>query len=110
MRWETPVAKFSNILLYSRCSKAGPAYLSTMPSTTLKPWQVNLLFKADALSFDKEGYYATLLDLYRRKVITIKEKGEGKGIEIRVLSEQVSDPYEQRVLAFIAEVSENGAI
>ncbi len=104
----------SFIVIYSRYGREKvftvPAYLSTMPSTTLKPWQVNLLFKADALSFDKEGYYATLLDLHRRKVITIKEKGEGKGIEIRVLSEQVSDPYEQRVLAFIAEVSENGVL
>jgi len=43
-------------------------YLSTIPNPALKPWQVNLLFKGDALDFDKDGYYATLLDLHRRKL------------------------------------------
>ena len=51
----------------------------------MKPWQVNLLFKGDALDFDEDGYYATLLELHRRKIISITEKGDGKGIEIRVL-------------------------
>ncbi|HII97791.1 MAG TPA: DUF2207 domain-containing protein, partial [Methanoregula sp.] len=61
-----------------------PAHLSTLPGTALKPWQVNLLFKGDAMDFDEDGYYATLLDLHRRKNIIIKEKGEGKGLLIRV--------------------------
>lgn len=87
-----------------------PAYLSTMPGTSLRPWQVNLLFKDDATDFDEDGYYATLLDLHRRKVIDIREKGEGKGVEIRVLSRQVSDSYEQRVIAFIGMLSENDVL
>ena len=87
-----------------------PAYLSTMPETTLKPWQVNLLFTNDAVDFDENGYYATLLDLHRRKVIAIREKGEGKGVEIRVLSPQGTDTYEQRVIAFVSMLSENGVL
>ena len=102
------------ILIYYRYGREKeftvPAYLSTCPSTALKPWQVNLLFKGDALDFDEDGYYATLLDLHRRKIISITEKGEGKGIEIRVLSTATTDPYELRVLGFIGLVSENGVM
>ena len=36
-------------------------YLSFTPDTGLKPWQVNLLFKGDALEFDDDGFYATVL-------------------------------------------------
>ncbi|MDD5024428.1 MAG: DUF2207 domain-containing protein, partial [Methanoregula sp.] len=76
-----------------------PEYMSTIPNPALKPWQVNLLFKDDAMDFDEDGYYATLLDLHRRKLIAITEKKGGKGIEIRVLSTATTDPYEQRVLS-----------
>ena len=57
-------------------------YLSTIPNLALKPWQVNLLFKDDALDFDQDGYYATLLDLHRRKLISItrRVKAKGKGL------------------------------
>ena len=48
------------IVIYTRYGREKvvtvPAYLSTMPDPKLKPWQVNLLFKADALDFDKDGY------------------------------------------------------
>jgi uncharacterized membrane protein len=87
-----------------------PEYLSTIPNPALKPWQVNLLFKDDALTFDENGYYATLLELHRRKIINITEKGAGKGIEVRVLSTATSDPYELRVLAFIQQLSENNVL
>jgi uncharacterized membrane protein len=87
-----------------------PQYLSTLPGTALKPWQVNLLFKKDAVDFDEDGYYATLLDLHRRKNIRIEEKGEGKGLQIRVLSTDAADAYEQRVIAFITTLSENGVL
>jgi uncharacterized membrane protein len=87
-----------------------PTDLSTIPNPALKPWQVNLLFKGDAPDFDEDGYYATLLDLHRRKIISIREKEEGKGIEIRVLSGATTDPYELRVLGFLALVSENGVL
>jgi len=85
-----------------------PEYLSTIPNPALKPWQINLLFKGDALDFDEDGYYATLLDLHRRKIISITDKGEPRGIEIRLLSGVTTDPYEQRVLGFLELVSENG--
>ena len=71
-----------------------PAYLSTIPYPSKKPWQVNLLFKGDAMEFDKDGFYATLLDLHRRKIIAITEKGGGKSIEIRKLSAATTDPYD----------------
>ena len=87
-----------------------PEYLSTIPNPSLKPWQVNLLFKDDALDFDEDGYYATLLELHRRKLIHITEKGTGKGIEIQILSTATSDPYELRVLAFIQQLSENNVL
>jgi uncharacterized membrane protein len=87
-----------------------PAYLSTLPGTNLKPWQVNLLIKGDAMDFDDDGYYATLLDLHRRKNISITEKGEGKGIIVKTLSNANLDPYEQRVLMFLQLVSENGVL
>ncbi|MGA8777030.1 DUF2207 family protein, partial [Methanoregula sp.] len=87
-----------------------PAYLSTIPDPSKKPWQVNLLFKGDAMEFDKDGFYATLLDLHRRKIIAITEKGGGKSIEIRKLSAATTDPYELRVLAFIDQLSENGVL
>ena len=74
-----------------------PAYLSTVPNPSMKAWQVNLLFKGDAMEFDKDGFYATLLDMHRKKIIEISEKGEGKNIEIRKLSATTTDPYELRV-------------
>jgi uncharacterized membrane protein len=87
-----------------------PAFLSTIPGTNLKPWQVNLLFKGDALDFDEDGYYATLLDLHRRKIISITEKGAGKGVTVKILSDTGLDPYEQRVLVFLQLVSREGIL
>ena len=87
-----------------------PAYLSTIPGTNLKPWQVNLLFKGDAQDFDEDGYYATLLDLHRRKNIAIAEKPDGKGVTVAILSDAGLDPYEQRVLTFLRLVSKDGVL
>ena len=84
--------------------------LSTVPNPALKPWQVNLLFKGDALDFDQDGYYATLLDLHRRKLISITPSAGGNGPEIRILSTETTDPYEQRVLAFVGRLSENNVL
>ena len=52
------------------------------------------------MDFDEDGYYATLLDLHRRKNISITEKGEGKGVIVRsgCSPERPLIPYEQRVL------------
>lgn len=87
-----------------------PAYLSTLPGNSLKPWQVNLLFTNDAVDYDENGYYATLLDLHKRKKIVITEKGEGRGLLIRVLTTGGTDTYEQRVIAFVNMLSENGVL
>lgn len=106
-----PLLLFWTYRRYGREKEFGvPAYLSTTPNTAMKPWQVNLLFAGDALDFDENGYYATLLDLHRRKLIRITEKPEGKGVEIQVLSNTSPDPYEQRVLNFIGAISENGVL
>lgn len=87
-----------------------PEYLSFCPNPAMKPWAVNLLFKGDAINFDQDGYYATLLDLHRRKVITIQEKPGGKGIVITLNKTQSEEPYEQRVLDFLQNLEENGVV
>lgn len=87
-----------------------PEFLSFCPAPSMKPWAVNLLFKGDAIEFDQDGYYATLIDLHRRKVITIQDKPEGKGITITVNRSQSDEPYEQRVLDFLQNVQENGTV
>ena len=71
---------------------------------------MNLLFKGDALDFDEDGYYATLLDLHRRKNLAITGKGDGNGVEIRVLSSANLDPYEQRVLTFIDQIADESVL
>ena len=58
--------------------------------------------------FDEDGYYATLLDLHRRKILSIQEKGEGKGIEIRVLSGATTDPYQCGCSGFLHLFRDNG--
>jgi uncharacterized membrane protein len=89
-----------------------PGYLSTIPNRALRPWQVNLLFRKDAMVFDESGYYATLLDLHRRNslAITPKEDGKAEGFTIRILNARSDDPYEQRVLSLLSEMAENDTI
>ena len=69
---------FLFIVIYNRYGREKqftvPAYLSTVPNPALKPWQVNLLFKDAAIEFDQDGFYATLLDLHRRKT----DRDDGK--------------------------------
>lgn len=86
-----------------------PEYLSFTPNTDLKPWQVNLLFKGDALEFDEDGFYATVLDLHRQGKIVVTEKPEG-GVTVRIVSGESSDPYEQRVLTFLANVADDHVV
>ncbi|HUK93211.1 MAG TPA: DUF2207 domain-containing protein, partial [Methanomicrobiales archaeon] len=94
-------------LIYNRYGREKdfvvPEYLSFVPDRTLPPWVVNLVFKDEALTFDENGFYATVLDLGRRKLLDIKPKGEAPdaGITIRVLQGTSPDPYEQRVLNFL---------
>ncbi|WP_214020983.1 DUF2207 domain-containing protein [Methanoculleus sp.] len=87
-----------------------PEYLSFTPNTALKPWQVNLLFKGDAREFDNNGFYATVLDLHRQKKIVVAEKPDGDGVTVRIVSGESSDPYEQRVLTFLANVADDHVV
>jgi len=87
-----------------------PEYLSFTPNTALKPWQVNLLFKGDALEFDDNGFYATVLDLHRQKKIVVTEKSGGNGVTVRIVSGESSDPYEQRVLNFLANIADDHVV
>jgi uncharacterized membrane protein len=86
-----------------------PPYLITIPDPALRPWQVNLLFKKDVLVFDESGFYATLLDLHRRKCIAIASDPEGKAgaFLIRILKTSSDDQYEQRVLDVLGQIAEN---
>jgi len=87
-----------------------PEYLSFTPNTALKPWQVNLLFKGDALEFDDNGFYATILDLHRQKKIVVSEKPDGGGVTVRIISGESTDPYEQRVLNFLANIADDHVV
>ncbi|MCG7854797.1 MAG: DUF2207 domain-containing protein, partial [Methanoregulaceae archaeon] len=87
-----------------------PEYLSTTPNPGMKPWAVNLLFKGDAKVFDQDGYYATLLDLHRKKLITITEEAGGANIRIRLNAAVSDDPYEQRVLRFLSEIAQDNMV
>ena len=86
-----------------------PEYLSTTPNPSMKPWEVNLLFKDDATVFDEDGYYATLLDLHRKNRINITDKTPGN-VRISLLSKESEDPYEQSVLSFLGEIAMDGIV
>jgi len=85
-----------------------PRYLSYVPNPRRKPWVVNLVFKSDALDFDEDGFYATLLDLHRRRKIEIDVRGES--LLIRVLDPNVDDEYERRALRLISKLSIGGVL
>ena len=87
-----------------------PEYLSFTPNTTLKPWQVNLLFKGDPLEFDDNGFYATVLDLHRQGKIVVTEKSEGEGVTVRIVSGESTDPYERRVLTFLGNIADDHVV
>jgi uncharacterized membrane protein len=87
-----------------------PEYLSFTPHPEMKPWAVNLLFKGDAIDFDQDGYYATLLDLHRRNLITIREKPDGKGVTVTRNQGDTDDSYEQKVLSFLGDVGKEGTV
>ena len=52
-----------------------PEYLSFVPRKR-KPWIVNLIFARTAGRFNEKGFYATLLDLHKRKILTIEKEGK----------------------------------
>ena len=83
-----------------------PKTLSYVPSKR-KPWLVNLVFKGDAFDFDKDGFYATLLDLHRRGVVEI-DSVTGTRIKLLQPEESGEDDYEQKVLNFLKSNSTKG--
>lgn len=80
-----------------------PEFLSTVPDKKLSPLQVNILFSGSPFASDENGFYATLLDLHRRKKIAITIKPDKRGVLIRVLDCEGTDPYEQRVIDFLSQ-------
>lgn len=96
-------------LLYGKEKKYTiPKYLSFVPDDKIKPWIVNLIFKSDAIDFDENGFYATLLDLHKRKKIKIQTKN--KNLTIKILNQEKLDNYEERVIDFLKLISTNQTI
>ena len=87
-----------------------PAYLSYVPNRDRKPWIVNLVFKSDALDFDEDGFYATILDLHRRGKIRIEPRDER--LIIRILNEDPEDLdiYEKRALKVLKSLSRENVL
>jgi uncharacterized membrane protein len=86
-----------------------PEYLSFVPDPALPPWKANLVFTGCAYRRDENGFYATLLDLHRRKKLRLHEKAEGSGLIITVIDDEGLDSYEARVVAFIREAAGDAA-
>lgn len=85
-----------------------PRYLSTVPNKERKPWIVNLVFKRDAVDYDEDGFFATLLDLHMRRKIRIDTKNGG--LAIRILDQADGDIYERRALQFLKDLSKDGVM
>jgi hypothetical protein len=104
------LALLTPLLLYAVYYRYGrereyivPRYLSTVPNRGRRPWLVNQIFKSDALDYDADGFYATILDLLRREVVSLDSKPGG--LLIRLVGEEVDGPYERRVLGFLRSLS-----
>jgi len=85
-----------------------PPFLSTIPNRTLKPWIVNLVFKRDAMDFDKDGFYATLLDLHERG--NIKVDVHDKDVVIEIINDRGLDRYEYKVMYFLKKIARNDVV
>jgi len=85
-----------------------PKYLSTVPNKERKPWIVNLVFKRDAVDYDEDGFFATLLDLHMRRKIRIDTRNGG--LAIRILDQSDGDVYERRALQFLQNLSKDGVM
>lgn len=84
-----------------------PAMLSAVP-TLRKPWVVNLVFKDDPFDFDRDGFFATILDLQRRKILDMQSDSSRIRITLRQDAEPVQDAYEENVLRFLKRYADNG--
>jgi len=92
-----------------------PDTLSYVPQKR-KPWIVNQIFSGDSFDLDENGFYATLLDLHRRKIIEIDSevqeterllgiKRVETSLKIKILDEnqEKCDAYERRILNFLRQ-------
>ncbi len=84
-----------------------PSVLCNLPRLR-KPWLVNMIFRGTPNDFDEAGFYATLLDLHRRKILDIQSEGEGIEIILRDEPRAADDSYEEKLVGFIKNHSENG--
>ncbi|WP_292459963.1 DUF2207 domain-containing protein [Methanothermococcus sp.] len=86
-----------------------PKYLSYVPNKNRKPWVVNLIFNGKLGKFEKEGFYATLLDLHDKKYIKILSGESNNDISIEILNRDLSnlDNYEKKVMTFLIRYSKN---
>ena len=87
-----------------------PEHISFVPDPSLLPWQVNLLFKGDAIEFDENGFYATILDLHRRGFLRVTEHEDASGVDIQVVKTVSDDAYEQRVINFVSNAGTGGVL
>ena len=100
----TPFLLLGLWLIYGREEDVTvPTYLSTVPNPERKPWLVNLVFRKGVSDLDEDAFYATLLDLQRRKKIRIESR-EG-GMKIFILSRDVEDAYEQKAMEFLGKLA-----
>ncbi|CAG0996593.1 hypothetical protein METP3_03002 [Methanosarcinales archaeon] len=88
-----------------------PEYLSFVP-VKRKPWLVNLVFRKDALDFDENGFYATLLDMQKREYVKMETYADKKEKEVKITllktPEDADDIYEKDVLSFLKDWSKDG--
>jgi uncharacterized membrane protein len=85
-----------------------PRYLSTVPNRERRPWLVNQIFKSDALDYDADGFYATILDLHRRGIVSLESKPGG--LLIKLVGGDLDDVYERRVMGFLESLSMGGVV
>jgi uncharacterized membrane protein len=105
----TPLLLYAVYYRYGREKEyTVPRYLSTVPNRERRPWLVNQIFKSDALDYDADGFYATILDLHRRGVVRLDSKPGG--LLITLIGEEVDDPYERRVMGFLRTLSVGGVV
>jgi uncharacterized membrane protein len=102
------------VALYYRVGKEEeytvPEYLSYVPNPSRKPWQVNLVFHKDVMDMDENAFYATILDLVRRGILSIREAGDDDVVleinEEAIKRDEKLDGYESTTLEFLRRFGE----
>jgi uncharacterized membrane protein len=112
MRLLVLLAPLILLLVYGRFGKERfftvPASLSYVPNKR-KPWEVNLIFKGDPFDFDKDGFYATILNLHRQNLVELLSD-ESMDLKIRLLKDtaETEDDYERSVSNFLHKYADDG--